>query len=380
MNILVALINLRSYLHQMFEVIYNFGSFRVVVTCTAFVLIGCERNSPSPIEIKIDEHCGYSDIGNSSQSATHVVSGKETLLDVAYKYNVDPLQLAKINGIPSPYSVKEGQVLKLPDENCTSDCSSKPEYLPIDTNSMDTGKEIPNFVDDPSAKDTKKKDELDEDFEDIILGKNDPKSEKGEESKEDGLSFNDQAKTLSKPKITETVNGESTKSKKEQEKKESSKNVSKEKSKDDSEKNIKSIEKLQEAFKPVNQESAPKMVKPVDGEVISKFGDIKDGLSNDGVNIKAPVGTKVKAAEKGTVIYVGNKIEEYGNIVIVQHDNGLISSYAHLNDVNVKNGASVKSGDVVGTVGKTGDVTEPQLYFEVMKDKKPINPSKYLEK
>jgi murein DD-endopeptidase MepM/ murein hydrolase activator NlpD len=126
---------------------------------------------------------------------------------------------------------------------------------------------------------------------------------------------------------------------------------------------------------------APKMIYPLKGEVISKFGDIKDGFTNDGMNIKAPRGTKVKSAGKGTVIYVGNKLEEdYGNIVIIQHDNGLITSYAHLNDISVKKDAKVQVGDVIGSVGKTGDVTEPQLYFEIMKDKKPVNPSKYLSK
>jgi murein DD-endopeptidase MepM/ murein hydrolase activator NlpD len=72
-------------------------------------------------------------------------------------------------------------------------------------------------------------------------------------------------------------------------------------------------------------------------------------------------------------------LEEFGNTVIVKHDNDIITSYAHLRDINVKNGAAVHRGDVIGSVGKTGDVTEPQLHFEILKNKMPINPSKYLD-
>jgi murein DD-endopeptidase MepM/ murein hydrolase activator NlpD len=108
---------------------------------------------------------------------------------------------------------------------------------------------------------------------------------------------------------------------------------------------------------------------------------MKDGIPNDGINIKSPLGEKVKAAADGTVIYVGNKLEEeYGNIAIIQHDNDLITSYAHLKNISVKKDAKVRAGDVIGTVGTTGDVTEPQLHFEVIKDKIPVNPLKYLQK
>ncbi|MBR1734548.1 MAG: M23 family metallopeptidase [Alphaproteobacteria bacterium] len=124
-----------------------------------------------------------------------------------------------------------------------------------------------------------------------------------------------------------------------------------------------------------------KMRMPVNGKIISHFGDISDGIANDGINIKANKGTDVIAAADGTVIYVGSKLdEEYGNVVIVQHDNGLITSYAHLDKALVKKDKKILAGEKLGTVGQTGDVQEPQLYFEVMKDKKPVNPLKYLKK
>ena len=137
------------------------------------------------------------------------------------------------------------------------------------------------------------------------------------------------------------------------------------------------------------KKSAPqeilKLSYPAKGEVISRFGDdMGDGIINDGINIKAPEGNNVRAAGDGTVIYAGNKLEEdFGNVVIIQHDSNygnLITSYAHLKNIKVKNNAKVKTGDVIGSVGKTGDVKTPQVHFEVMKGNKPLNPMKYLQK
>ena len=123
------------------------------------------------------------------------------------------------------------------------------------------------------------------------------------------------------------------------------------------------------------------MVRPLDGKVISKFGDNLDGVPNDGVNIKAAAGTTVKAISDGEVLYAGNNLDEsFGNLVVIQHENGIISSYAHLKNISVRKGARIKAGEKVGSVGKTGDVSQPQLHLEIMKDNTPENPEKYLGK
>jgi murein DD-endopeptidase MepM/ murein hydrolase activator NlpD len=92
-------------------------------------------------------------------------------------------------------------------------------------------------------------------------------------------------------------------------------------------------------------------------------------------------GTPVKAVSDGEVIYAGNNLDEsFGNVVVVQHKDGVISSYAHLKDINVKKGAKISAGQKVGSVGKTGDVSIPQLHLEIMKNNTPENPEKYLGK
>lgn len=139
---------------------------------------------------------------------------------------------------------------------------------------------------------------------------------------------------------------------------------------------IKVPEKITPKAKPTPQNG-----KIVDnGKIISKFGDIVDGYQSDGVSIKAPLGAPVRSFRNGEVIYAGNKLQEYGNIVVVKHDDGYISTYAHLQKIKVQRGAKVTAGvDTIGLVGKSGNVTTPQVYFQLMKDSQPVNPSNFIK-
>lgn len=117
---------------------------------------------------------------------------------------------------------------------------------------------------------------------------------------------------------------------------------------------------------------------PVKGTVISKFGTIGKGRNNDGINIKAAKGTSVKAADKGIVVYAGNELKGFGNLILVRHADGWITAYAHNQKLLVKKGQKVVRGEKIATVGDTGGVNEPQLHFEVRAGKKPVNPLSYL--
>lgn len=118
---------------------------------------------------------------------------------------------------------------------------------------------------------------------------------------------------------------------------------------------------------------------PVDGKVISGYGRSGNKF-NDGINIAASEGTSVQAVDSGKIIYVGNNIEGYGNLVIVKHDGDFMSAYAHLKDVQIERGAAIHKGDVIGLIGKTGNVTEPQLHFSLRHGKKTIDPEGLLAK
>jgi murein DD-endopeptidase MepM/ murein hydrolase activator NlpD len=125
---------------------------------------------------------------------------------------------------------------------------------------------------------------------------------------------------------------------------------------------------------PVLQEpamsGADKFRWPVKGKVITDFA----GTKGTGINIDAPEGTAVRAAENGTVIYVGSGVEGYGNLVLIRHANGYVSAYAHLKSMSVAKGDVVSRGDTIGAAGMTGSVSRPQLHFELRQGATPVDP------
>lgn len=125
--------------------------------------------------------------------------------------------------------------------------------------------------------------------------------------------------------------------------------------------------------------ASSKFKRPVNGRVISSYGPKKNGLHNDGINIKAPKGTAVSAAENGVVVYAGNELKGSGNLILIRHEGRWMTAYAHMDKLNIKRGDVIKRGQVIGTVGSTGSVDTPQLHFEVRRGTEAINPSVYLD-
>lgn len=114
---------------------------------------------------------------------------------------------------------------------------------------------------------------------------------------------------------------------------------------------------------------------PARGRVISGYSG-KGG--NEGINIAVPEGTPIKAAEGGTVAYAGSELKGYGNLVLIRHPNGYVSAYAHNGELKVKRGDTVKRGQVVANSGQSGNVSSPQLHFELRKGSAPVDPTPYL--
>lgn len=141
---------------------------------------------------------------------------------------------------------------------------------------------------------------------------------------------------------------------------------------------------------PVTTNSIPQTLRPVEpsepkadfrwparGRIISGFG--AKGGNGDGIAIAVPEGTPVKAAEGGTVAYAGEELKGYGKLVLVRHDNGYVTAYAHNGELNVKRGDKVARGQTIAKSGATGNVTSPQLHFELRRGSTPVDPTKYLE-
>lgn len=317
------------------------------------LVVGCTRHDLAPLEVKIEDGFSGSSVSRSPViKDTYTVKAGDTIPSIASALDIDPSSLASWNGLSISAKLTPGQVLKLP-----SGSANHPENI-----ASAAGAGVPSYSsvqlaesNGDQAKVAQKSDELDNRLSKML---DDNPAKKSEEKKsksngrdtvvlKGGSSFNEQEAALSSPKITHTASGEAVGAEK----------------------------------KVVATSASGKLPMPTNGKVISKFGDMLDGMPNDGINIKAPAGTPVTAVSNGEVIYAGNKLDEsFGNVVIVKHNDGLISSYANMQDIakGMRQGTKIKAGQQVGTVGKTGDVTSPQLHFEIMKDNTPLNPAKYL--
>ncbi len=143
-----------------------------------------------------------------------------------------------------------------------------------------------------------------------------------------------------------------------------------------------SFSRLQRNYAHAWQKNVVPSLWPVNGRVLSGFGARSDpfngeGAFHTGVDLEATMGTPVHSAGDG-VVYEAQYMSGYGNMVIVDHGNGMRTMYAHLSRYNVIPGEEVHRGDVLAFSGATGAVTAPHLHFEVRVGSSPVNPFPYL--
>lgn len=112
---------------------------------------------------------------------------------------------------------------------------------------------------------------------------------------------------------------------------------------------------------------------PAKGKVTGEFSE-----TNKGIDIAGKVGEPILAASDGKVVYAGNSLRGYGNLVIVKHDNTYLTAYAHNSKLLVKEGDAVRKGQKIAEMGDT-DATSAKLHFELRVNGKPVNPTPYLQ-
>lgn len=347
--------------------------------CLVLVLLlsGCGRSDLAPVAIKVDENgdiVGQENLGPgeptfgttepiASNPTVYVVKEGETLFDIANRFNQDPMVLARVNGIAYPYKVYAGQRLRISGSFSAEEVAAASPVVESEP---------------PVSHESEKKSEKDDDNETSSNIDNDfsamlaavsgsgaaVATSSTNKNASKGSSFSEQEEGLSKPKIQPK-----SEPKKTEVQKESPKEEPKEEPKKGSKANVKATSGW----------SAP-----VNGEIISGYGSGADAESYDGIDIRAAAGTPVKAASGGRVIFAddGDQLSSsLGKTVLIDHGNNVVSSYSHLDSIKVKNGDRVAGGHVIGTVGKTGGVSEPQLHFEITEGENaaPVNPSKYVK-
>jgi murein DD-endopeptidase MepM/ murein hydrolase activator NlpD len=126
--------------------------------------------------------------------------------------------------------------------------------------------------------------------------------------------------------------------------------------------------------------AATKFRWPAKGTTLAGFGKRPDGAHNDGINISVPAGTDITAADGGTIAYAGSEIKAYGNLVLIRHEGGWVTAYAHADQILVKRGDTVTRGQVIAKAGATGSVDQPQVHFELRQGSKPVDPAPHMEK
>ena len=274
---------------------YNYSPTKVVVQ-KGDTLYGLSQKYEVPLKSIIEAnnlHQPYSlKVGQVLKlpiNKKHIVKKGETLYAISRNYNVDVSTLGSINNLPPPYSLKVGQTIKLPDVSVAQNSSGGSSSV---------------FF---------------------------------------------KSKKQNNTKVTQNKTS---------------------KSKQTSQSKIKR--------KTVSTYRKTKFVWPVNGSIVSGFGVVGNGRKNDGINIKAALGSNIKAADKGIVAYAGNELKGFGNLVLIKHSDGYITAYAHADKIYVKKGQRVLRGEKIATVGKTGSVNTPQLHFEVRAGKKAVNPRQYL--
>ncbi|MEO1149853.1 MAG: peptidoglycan DD-metalloendopeptidase family protein [Pseudomonadota bacterium] len=117
---------------------------------------------------------------------------------------------------------------------------------------------------------------------------------------------------------------------------------------------------------------------PIKGALVSTFGANGIGRRNDGINIAATLGAPVRAAADGEVVYRGSELDGYGNLLLIKHDGGFVTAYAHNDAMVVRKGQKVRKGQIIAKVGKSGAVSEPQLHFEIRQNLKSLDPMQFL--
>ncbi|KIE04453.1 hypothetical protein NF27_HS00400 [Candidatus Jidaibacter acanthamoeba] len=263
----------------------------------------------------------------------HIVQPGESLMGISLRYKVSFADMVKINDIHPPYHVKIGEKLRIP-------LTSKDNT--IHAEELDPYKGVAQEKAAPIIP-------LDDGGSNISNSKSEASKDAYEEEEFQSLEKqlgDEEGRNKSKSLLKENGNSPAT-------------------------------DLSYSLPTPLNSD---KFVWPIgdNAKVISHYGQ-SPGKFSEGMSIAAPLNSPVAAVSRGEVIYVGNDVEGYGKMVIIRHENDILSAYAHNSSVLVKKGDKVSRGQTIAKVGKTGDVDKAQLYFSLRKGKSTINPEKLLK-
>ncbi|WP_394129853.1 peptidoglycan DD-metalloendopeptidase family protein [Shewanella maritima] len=293
--------------------------------CLCFALLifsGCsfQSHQPAPVDSVTSAQPRY-DRGSLTANTYKVKKG-DTLYSISWGASKDFIDVAKINNLRKPYIIYPGQVLKLSGQVSTPTSvkkNTKPSTSSVKTASKTTPSNANSIANQQVAKNSQSS-----------VTKNDSTKKELDQKAKPAYSV-----TTTQQKVNQTVS------------------------------------------KPVS--TLPSKVKswqwPVKGKLIGRFSASQQG--NQGIKIAGNRGDLVKAAADGRVVYAGNALRGYGNLVIIKHNDDYLSAYAHADKILVKEKQYVNAGQTVATMGSTG-ASNVMLHFEIRYHGKSVDPLKYL--
>lgn len=310
-----------------------------LVSC-AILLQSCTTSAPAKIENMSDFF--YNKPGKIMKIVK--LNPGESLDLIAQQYNVDPKVVAAVNGLNYPYVAnREVRVAIQIDKNQ----DSIEGFYSSDVKSDDI----------KQYKLVSDSDTINKDFDYVEkeLMLNEKKSIDESESKPHSQkSIEEETKKEDKQDVMENI----------------TKDVPKNTTNEPSHTIEKSCDKY---FKLPSPLGSKDFMWPICGKVLKSFQNNKEGF-NEGISIEAQLNASVKSAGDGKVLYADNNSDRFGNLIIIKHKDNYVTAYAHNNQILVKKGQIVQQGQEIAKVGKTGDVTSPQLYFSIRKGKNVIDP------
>ncbi|MBL0318205.1 MAG: M23 family metallopeptidase [Alphaproteobacteria bacterium] len=356
------------------------------------------KTTPSSSSRRSSVHAA--NIAADANESTHIVQAGETLASIARNYNVNWHELAKFNHMTEPYTVFAGQKIALtpsslqanteptsftiPSEQKTEKVDVSAPFSPTEDEPLlpssdrftDNDKvttlpippvTIPSTAQHPSQPATPSVDNLPAD----LPAKATPNLPLNNvESEPTTLPNSPSSKPTPIPALKPQAKITKPESKQDAKVELASSSVSP----DDVEK---SSEK-RNAHSGWFGAGTPSFSWPLKGKVLSHFGVKESGEKMDGITISAKEGTDILASAPGKVIYVGNGIKGYGNLLMIKHKSDYITTYAHADQIFVSEGEKVSEGQAVANVGTTGNISKPQLYFAIRKETKAVDPEALL--
>ncbi|NRF27684.1 murein hydrolase activator NlpD [Vibrio coralliilyticus] len=295
----------------------------IPVVALSSILIGCAAHSPAPVS---GLNKDYSSISRGSYRGSYYqVKKGDTLYFIAYVTDKDVKDIIRYNGLTAPYTIFPGQKLKL----------WQPAYNPPAYGGTGAG-----AVSAPV----------------VVAAASTPSIKSSKNS-------------------NQAVSSKSTQSKQKVVKKDPVKKVDQSKSKEYvGSKSKQNVNKSVSSSKPKN-EKISKWLWPTKGRVIKNFSAGDQG--NKGIDIAGQRGQPITSTANGTVVYSGNALRGYGNLVIIKHNDNYLSAYAHNERLLVHEGQSVKAGQKIATMGSSG-TNSVRLHFEIRYQGKSVNPKRYL--